>query len=260
MVTLTTDFGLSDTYVAQMKGVILGLCPEAVPVDATHLVPPGDVLAGALALASLVGAFPPGTVHLSVVDPGVGTGRRPIAVRAGEVSFVCPDNGLASLAWGSAPEVFHLDRPEMWREEVSRTFHGRDVFAPVAARLAAGTPPEEMGRRVDDPVTVRLPEPRIEDGALRGEVIHVDSFGNLITNLRPADLERLGLEGEATIEAAGRRIEGLSESYSEKKAGELLVIVGSLGYLEIAAGRGRASDSLGCGRGAEVIISRKPGR
>ncbi len=267
VITLLTDFGTSDGYVAAMKGVILALCPPAVIVDVTHEVPAQDVLTGAFVLTTCYRYFPEGTIHVVVVDPGVGSARRAVLVEAAGFRFLAPDNGVLTLALrdsgfatpasGSVQpsalplEVrgWVLDNRALWRPEVSRTFHGRDIFAPVAAHLALGMPPDRVGPGIDYLLALPLPRPRRSaDGRLQGEVLHVDRFGNLITNIREEDLT-----GDAiTVEIGERRIDGLSSSYAE--GGDLLAIVGSSGYLEIAMANGSAARTLATGRGATVAI------
>ena len=240
LVTLTTDFGTRDGYAGAMKGVIHAHCPGVQVVDLTHDVPPGDVAAGAFALAQAAPWFPPGTVHVAVVDPGVGSSRRALVVAGHGALFVGPDNGLLPPA---APGIARaIDRiPPDW--PIGRTFHGRDLFARVAARLAAGAPVAELASEIVAPV--RLGEARVErsgDG-LSGVVIHVDRFGNLVTNL-PADAA-----GE--IEVAGVRAvrEG---SYADVAPGELVAYVGSAGLVEVGVRDGSAAERLGIGRGAVV--------
>ncbi|MBI4236332.1 MAG: SAM-dependent chlorinase/fluorinase [Chloroflexi bacterium] len=277
IITLLTDFGLEDSYVAEVKGVLLSLAPEATLVDITHLVPPQDALRGALVLAAAFHRFPLGTVHLAVVDPGVGTARRAIAVAASGYHFVGPDNGLLSLALdrlgalgkrrpprveplggprlGTRPlrggaRVVELAEPRFWLPAVSSTFHGRDIFAPVAAHLAQGVPLEEMGRPIASLLAFPFPRPeRAPEGTLRGHVVAVDRFGNMMTDLQAQDLPSAGSDME--VEIAGRRIVGLQQSYGEEG---LIALIASAGYLEIAVVNGNAAHTLAAGAGAEVIV------
>ncbi|HKX03056.1 MAG TPA: SAM-dependent chlorinase/fluorinase [Methylomirabilota bacterium] len=267
IITLTTDFGLHDPFVGIMKGVILSICPTARLVDLTHDVEPQDILGGALALEAGWPYFPEGTVHLAVVDPGVGSARRPLAVRARGHYLVGPDNGLLTPALMDAGwRAVALTAPEYRLAEVSRTFHGRDVFAPAAAYLAAGVPLERLGPAVTDPVRRPIPRSRLEDGALVGEVLAVDRFGNLLTSIEAAQL--VGLPGDRPavvpvtvsvivpliVEVADRAVAGPVEAYVDGADGRPTAIVGSTGRLEIFVRGGRADQVLGAGRGARVRV------
>jgi hypothetical protein len=242
IVTLTTDFGLQDSFVGAMKGVLLSRCPDVQIVDLCHDVPPQDVRRGALRLAVAAPFFPPGTVHLAVVDPGVGTARRPIAIQAGGSSFVGPDNGLLTLA---APRTVrgwravHLTRAEHWLPRVSATFHGRDIFAPVAARLAAGGTLDELGEPLSDVIELAEMSPTREGDRLRGTVTDVDRFGNLITTVHRSDLGGCPVE---RVEIAGTVIAGLSASYDPTRP--LVAVLSSEDHLEIAVPGGSAADHL----------------
>lgn len=257
LITLTTDFGLRDPFVGIMKGVILSICPSARLVDLTHEVPPQDVLAGGLALESATPFFPPGTVHLAVVDPGVGSARRALAVRAGGHYFVGPDNGLFTFALEHAGwTAVSVTAPEYRRSEVSRTFHGRDVFAPAAAYLAGGVPLERLGPVVSDPGRLHRPGCRLEGDDLLGEVLDADRFGNLITSIPAARLAEIPGSGGLGVEVAGQRLRGPVEAYAEGGDGEPAVIVGSTGRLEIFVKGGSARERLGAGRGTIVRVTR----
>jgi S-adenosylmethionine hydrolase len=242
LITLLTDFGTQDGYVGAMKGVIHRELPGAQVVDLTHEIPPQDVLAGAFALAQAAPWFPPGTVHVAVVDPGVGSSRRALIASAHGSLLVGPDNGLLSLA---APGRAHvIDRvPPEWR--IHPTFHGRDLFARVAARLAGGAPIAEFALREVEAARVELPAFEREGGDLLGEVIHVDRFGNLVTNL-PGD-EVAG----PTVEIGGARAERAT-TYAAVEPGRLVAYTGSAGYLEVAVRDGSAAAHLGAGRKARV--------
>lgn len=264
LLTLTTDFGTDDAYVAAMRGVIATLAPEVRTVDVTHAVAPQDVMEAAWALRQAVPFFPPGTVHLAVVDPGVGTSRRGIACRIAGHTFVGPDNGLFSLLLGEdalgpeAPEALVvLDRPEAWRTpDPSPTFHGRDVFAPVAARLAAGTPLEAVGSAADPASLVRLHwvRPRADEEGVQGWVVHVDRFGNAITNI-PATLVAAYAGGRPLRCYAGSAIlHGLRRTYADVAPGEPLLLVGSSGYLEIGINGGHAARLLSLAKGSPVSL------
>ena len=261
IVTLCTDFGTADSYVAAMKGVILTIAPQATLVDISHDVARHSVAEAAFVLRSAFDCFPPGTVHLVIVDPGVGSARRGIAVRCGNHRFVAPDNGVLSYVLGG-PEPFEavaLTQSAYWRAEVSHTFHGRDVFAPVAAHLANGVPLSALGPPVTDPVRLDLATPSVrEDGLIVGQVIHVDHFGNLVTNIPASALSRGQPRsisvGQVTIAglAAGPAV--CATTYSSVCVGQLLALVGSHGYLEIAVREGSAAHAACVGIGAQVLV------
>jgi hypothetical protein len=253
IITLTTDFGLADGYVGIMKGVILRIAPEARLVDLSHEVPAQDIRRASAVLARAIPYFPDGTVHLAVVDPGVGGSRRALIVAALGSFFVGPDNGLFSepLADTNA-RIYAADRPEFWLPAPSHTFHGRDIFAPLAAHLALGRQPEELGTPAGAPVRLPpAPAPRrLPDGSLGGQVVHVDRFGNLITDVPGAWLAGRGW----SCRIAGQSIDRLSISYSEAERGALLALVSSAGTLEIAVREGSAAASLGVGTGEPVLL------
>jgi S-adenosyl-L-methionine hydrolase (adenosine-forming) len=242
-VTLTTDFGTRDPFAGAMKGVVLSRCPDAAIVDLSHDVSPHDVLEVALFVAAAVPYFPPGTVHVVVVDPGVGTARRPLAARCGDQFVVGPDNGFATLLWESHPpsEVREITSFEPPAGQVSATFHGRDVFAPVAAALASGADLSQLGPVLVEPVRLSIPRPRFEEGRWLGEVIHIDRFGNAMTNLRQAELG-----GQPyLVQAAGAELGSIRRTYGDAAPGEALALFGSAGYLEIAVNQGRADEAPG---------------
>ena len=254
IITLTTDFGLRDPFVGIMKGVILGICAEARLVDLTHEVAPQDILEGALVLESSARFFPAGSVHLVVVDPGVGGPRRPLALSAGGQHFVGPDNGLFTfaLAGGAWSAVALL--VEAYRlPEVSGSFHGRDIFAPAAAYLASGVSLGELGPPVTDPVRLDLPAARKEGEDLVGEIIGVDHFGNLITSVTADNLRKLG-GGSYTVEIVGRVLGPPVASYLDGREGVAAPIMGSGGRLEIFVKRGSARAALGVGRGTLMRV------
>ena len=257
IITLTTDFGTRDPWVGIMKGVILGICPEAHLVDLTHEIAPQDVLEAAMVLESATRFFPEGTVHLAVVDPGVGGSRHPVAARAGGHLFVGPDNGLFTFALERADGerlVVRLEAPEYRLAPVSRTFHGRDLFAPAAAHLAAGLPLERLGPRLADPVMLPLPRARRDGDMVVGEVIAADRFGNLVTSVTEEDMAALG--GPTTVEVGGRMVGAPRNSYEEAGAAEPGAIIGSAGRLEIFVRGGSAAAALGAGRGMGVRVRR----
>jgi len=255
IVTLTTDFGAADPFVGVMKGVIAGRAPAARVIDLTHGIPPHDVLAGALVLRHSVPYFPRGTIHLAVVDPGVGSERRALCVETAGALLVGPDNGLLSLAAprGEIRRIVHLTEEHFFLTPRSATFHGRDLFAPVAAALAAGTPVEKLGSEVRDMQRLDLPPVVREAHALRGQVIYVDHFGNLATNVSAADLAGLAIHAPS-IGVGSVRLRGVATSYAAAQRGEPVAVVNSWGLLEIAVREGSARDQLGAGVGAAVVI------
>ncbi len=259
LVTLLTDFGTSDGYVGAVKGVILSINPAARILDLTHDIAPQDVMAGALALAAAVPCFPEGSIHVAVVDPGVGTDRKPLLVKWRNRLLIGPDNGILSLAFsGSDPEaVYHLTNAELFLDRVSCTFHGRDVFAPVAAHLSRGVKPEQAGVRIGRWERIRFPLPRVEGGLVQGEVVHVDRFGNLITNIREEDLKLAHCHPRPLITIAGTPIPGLKQSYAEADPGTLLALVGSNGFLEISCNRGNAAGMLSVAGGEPVRVHKE---
>ncbi len=255
IVTLTTDFGVSDPFVAVMKGVLLGRAPAATIVDVTHGVPPQDVLAGALVVRHTVPYFPAGTIHVAVVDPGVGTARRPVCVETARAILVGPDNGLLSLASPPAEirRVVHLTAEEFFLAPRSHTFHGRDVFAPVAAALASGTSPAALGVEVTDMERLDVPAPTADAGRIRGRVIYVDHFGNLVTNVDGDLLVRLTGEGPVIV-VGQTRIPGVASAYAAVQSGKPVAVVNSWGLLEVAVRDGCACRALGVGVGDPVIV------
>ncbi|MCI0438467.1 MAG: S-adenosyl-l-methionine hydroxide adenosyltransferase family protein [Chloroflexi bacterium] len=276
IITLTTDFGLRDGFVGAMKGVILGINPGAQIVDITHEIPPQDIAHAAFVLGATCPYFPRQSVHVAVVDPGVGTARHPLLLVTANAYFIAPDNGILSYilaergalksvesarAWErdrlmralrvSVPEgcaAYVLNRSSYWRSTVSNTFHGRDIFAPVAAHLSAGVPPDSLGQRIGEVVCLDIPQPTQERGAIRGHVIYVDRFGNLVSNIRASDAPHAG----ASVSIKGNTIQGISASYEGGKG--LLAIVGSHGYLELAVRKGSAAELLHAGVGTELMV------
>jgi hypothetical protein len=259
VVALLTDFGLHDHYVGVMKGVVLSGCPEATLVDITHDVPPQDIVAGALELAAAWRYFPHGTVFLVVVDPGVGSARHRLAVEAGGCHFVGPDNGVLALALDEAGrhEAVALTTRGPARFPASRTFDGRDWFGPAAARLAAGTPLRDLGPPIGAIAGLELPRPRLLDGGvIEGEVLRVDRFGNLITNLDRSAVDRPD-SPMPRVQVGARVVGGVVSTYADVDSGSLCALFGSTGYLEIACAGGSAAAALGAGRGAAVRVLRR---
>jgi S-adenosyl-L-methionine hydrolase (adenosine-forming) len=259
IVTLLTDFGTADAYVGIMKGVALGVRRDLTLVDLTHDIPPQAVAVGALVLRSAVPFFPAGTVHCAVVDPGVGSARAGIAVVTDAALLVGPDNGLlapAVAALGGARAVFELAHAALFRQPVSATFHGRDVFAPVAAHLAGGLDPAGLGPQRDRMTPLALPAPIVEADTVRGEVLHVDRFGNLLTNIDRAALAAFRAQSvSVTVDAMS--VDGLVTTYADVAPGTLLALLSSWGTLEVAQRDGSAAAQLGVGRGAPVVVRRE---
>lgn len=251
IVTLTTDFGTRDGYVGEMKGVVLQRAPSARLVDVTHDLPAGDVWSGAWALSRIWARFPPGSVHLAVVDPGVGTDRRAAAARIAGRWLVGPDNGLLTLASGEVEAARELDPDRVGLEPFSDTFHGRDLFAPAAGHLAADGEPDALGPALDPGSLVRLPvpAPRRDGGRVRGQVVHVDRFGNLVTNV-PSEW----LPDAPVAEVGDYEIRRTGESFAAVEPGSPVLIRGSGGTLEVCVRDGRASEVLGLGRGETVEL------
>ena len=259
IITLTTDFGLRDPFVGIMKGVMLGICPGARLVDLTHEVAPYDVREAALALESAVGFFPAGTVHLAVVDPGVGSARRAIGLSAGGWYFVGPDNGLFSLAiTGREWTAVSLEAKAFHLPTVSQTFHGRDIFAPVAAHLAAGIPLTRLGPPLSDPVRLAWPGCHRDGDEVIGEVVGSDRYGNLLTSVTARDLETLAPAIELRVFLAGQAVGPPASSYSTGEEGVLTAIIGSGGRLEIFVRNGSARALVGAERGMPVRVGRRP--
>jgi S-adenosylmethionine hydrolase len=258
IVTLTTDFGLIGPYVAAMKGILLQKVPGAQLVDVCHTISPQNVLEGAFVLASIVDAFPPGTVHLAVVDPGVGTDRRLIAVALAGQWFVLPDNGLITgVARGRQPAgIWEITNRAIFRPTIAPTFHGRDILAPAAAHLLRGGDPAKLGPVRTRFITLRNFEPAVNGKSLIGEVLFHDTFGNLITNVAASQLGDTPAS-DWIIEVAGSRIEGLVHTYGECPTGTLIALVGSSGWVEIAVVNGDAAGRLAVGSGATVWLRRK---
>lgn len=253
IITLLSDFGTTEGFVAAMKGVVLGIAPQAALVDATHDIEPGDVEAGAFVLGQYWRLFPAGTVHLAVVDPGVGSGRRPIALAADGRYVVGPDNGLATEVLNAAGRwrCVEIAEARFRLAAPSPTFHGRDIFAPAAAHLAAGAELEALGPEVGDPERLEIPAPRRTERDVRGRIAHIDRFGNLITDI-PANWV-----GEGWLIAVGdRRVGGLRRTYSDVDRGALVAVAGSLGTVEIAIREASARVELGAKRGDPVRATR----
>jgi S-adenosylmethionine hydrolase len=260
IITLTTDFGARDPYVGEMKGVILAIaaaCRRTVQiVDITHEVARHDVVEGALALEAAAGVFPAATVHVAVVDPGVGTARRALALAARGQVFVAPDNGLVTPCLDAGWQAVALEAAEYRRRTVSRTFHGRDVFAPAAAHVALGLALDRLGPPLADPVRLPWDDAHRRGGALEGAVLHVDRFGNLVTNIDRRAFEAFARAGAVQVAAGGQPVGRIVATYAEIPRGEICALFGSTDHLELAANAVSAAEILGLGRGALVDVRR----
>jgi S-adenosyl-L-methionine hydrolase (adenosine-forming) len=251
-ITLLTDFGESDYFVGAMKGTILTINPEARIVDITHNISPQDISGAAFTLLAGYQSFPAGSIHVAVVDPGVGSGRRPIMIRAGNYFFVGPDNGIFSYICDQEPDfkAFHLDNENYFRQPVSSTFHGRDIFSPIAAVLSLGTAPQEVGTEINDLVRLNTLKPaRLKNGSVKGRVIHIDRFGNCITNIGRDDFTTA-----AQLTISGKVVKSFKRFFAEEGDDKLFGVWGSAGFLEVAANNRSAAKLLGIKRGEPVVL------
>lgn len=257
-ITLLTDFGQHDGYTGIMKGVIYTIAPDAQIIDISHAVRPQSILDGALVWNRSYVYFPEHTVHVAVVDPGVGTPRRPIAARIGKYTFVCPDNGLITPILergeetGEPVAAVHLNQPRFWLPQVSNVFHGRDIFAPVAAHLANGVPLEDLGSPITDLVRMQIPEPQALANGWRGQVITIDHFGSLGTNLTAKHIPD---PQKVIVRAAGLEIRGLVRAFGDRAPGELVALIDSDSSLAIAVVNGSAAQKTGLGVGDAVEVA-----
>jgi S-adenosyl-L-methionine hydrolase (adenosine-forming) len=260
IITLTTDYGTNDHLVGTLKGVILKINPDVTIVDITHNVTPFDLLDGALAIGSAYSYFPSKTVHVVVVDPGVGTERRPLLVSATNQYFVAPDNGVLSVIYEREQEslvVRHANVEHYYLQPVSKTFHGRDIFAPVASWLTKGWQTPSMGDEISDYKKFAMPRPKEADGAMKGVVLRADTFGNLITNFRSEDLPESALaDGSIKFQVGNQAVTRLVETFAQGNNGEAFAYVGSSGYIEIGINKGNASRTLSLGRGTPVVLTK----
>jgi S-adenosylmethionine hydrolase len=252
-ITLLTDFGVADGYVGTMKGVILGIAPAAPIIDISHLISPQNIAEGAFVLSRAYRYFPRGTVHVVVIDPGVGGARRPVLLDAGHSVFIGPDNGVFSyvLTAETGLRAYHLDAPDYWLPAISTTFHGRDIFAPCAAHVARGVAPEKLGTPIPIDSLVRLPNLQATAGAgvVRGQVVHIDRFGNVITNIPASMVAELGAKSEVAVRVGGQNIAGVAVAYTDVAVGAMVALISSGGSLEISVRNGDASRRLGCRAG-----------
>ncbi|HEY3974787.1 MAG TPA: SAM-dependent chlorinase/fluorinase [Candidatus Sulfotelmatobacter sp.] len=258
IITLTTDFGTNDHFVGAMKGVIVDIAPDVQIVDITHAVQAFDVLDGALAISQAYSYFPTGTIHMVVVDPGVGTARRPILASSDGHHFVAPDNGVLSMVYAREERirVRHITSDHYFRVPVSNTFHARDIFAPVAGWLAKQVDSDKFGDEIEDYVRFAAPKPKATgENRMRAVVLKVDRFGNLITNVKPEDVPTLfAAEAKFKIVVGSKEITDIRQTFAEGAPGQVFGIIGSMGYLEIVANRGAAAQLTGAGKGSEVSI------
>jgi len=259
IVTLLSDFGLKDPYVAEMKAVIMRICPEARIIDVSHDIEKFNIRMGAFVLASAAPYFPKGTIHVAVVDPGVGTKRRPILIEASHALYVGPDNGLLLLAAQKqgVRHVFNITNSHYMLSRVSKTFHGRDIFAPVAAHLASGSDPADFGSEIQDYVIPKFAKPELTANEFRGEVLHIDDFGNIITNISAEDFEKTRIKDGSTFQL---RLKGkitalkFCSAYGETPIGKPLALIGSHDFLEISINQGNASKKFGIKTGDQITV------
>jgi S-adenosyl-L-methionine hydrolase (adenosine-forming) len=256
IVALLTDFGTKDHYAGTLKGVVLTVCPDATLVDIGHDIPAHDVIAGALELSACYRYFPNGTIFLVVVDPGVGSSRRGIAADVGDYRFVAPDNGVLSAVFLESPprRVVELTERKYARPTVSRTFEGRDRFAPAAGFLAKGMALVSLGKTIKDFHTIALPRPSVHDTELRGEVVRIDRFGNLITNIDRRSFDQFAGAGAITVMVGGHAVPRIVATYADAPAGEVCALFGSTDHLEVAINAGDAARTLSLGRGAPAAV------
>jgi S-adenosylmethionine hydrolase len=256
IITLLTDFGIQDHYVASMKGVILRINPQCTLIDTTHQVTPHDIEEGAFILANACSYFPKGTIHVAVVDPGVGGPRKPVLLVTRNYFFLGPDNGLLSLAaqGDTVKQAVELTNSTFFLSRISATFHGRDIFAPAAAHLTLGIQPGVFGPRLDSWVRLDIGTPVVAGRELVGKVIHVDAFGNLVTNIRERELLQFNRVRPVVIKAGGRSINGLKRGYWEGKKGAPMALVGSGGFLEVSVREGNARKMLKMKKGDKIKV------
>lgn len=258
VISLLTDFGIRDGNVGVMKGVIWGLAPDVQIADLSHTIEPQNIMAGILVLGRSTPYFPKGSIHIAVVDPGVGTARRPIAARLGDQYFVGPDNGLMTRMLELAEadkkpvQIVHANNKDYWLKNISHVFHGRDIFSPVAAHLANGVALTDLGTEIHDPVRFAIPKPERKGDTWYGRVIHIDYFGNVATNIRVEDLDNFG---DICIQLAGTKICGMVKTFGERPVGELITLYGSTGDLIVSVVNGNAAARLGVKIGDPVEVT-----
>ena len=257
IITLLTDFGTEDSYVGAMKGVILSINPDATIIDISHQIPPQDIIAGAFVLSQAAPFFPKGTVHIAVVDPGVGGKRKPILIETDKYFFVGPDNGIFDIALQNERirRKIHLTNKDYFLGYISSTFHGRDIFSPVGAYLSLGIDPALFGKKIKTLTSLDVKEPFAKDGKITGRIIHIDRFGNLITNIDEGLLKKVFKNRIFEVEVCDNIIKRFVPSYTNAKQGEPIGLIGSSGLMEIAMREKNASIELGIKRGDVVIVS-----
>jgi S-adenosyl-L-methionine hydrolase (adenosine-forming) len=259
IITLTTDYGTNDHLVGTLKGVLLKINPDLTIIDISHNVNPYDILDGALTIGAAYSYFPARTIHVVVVDPGVGTERRPLLVTAQNQYFIAPDNGVLSLVYEREQEnlvVRHANAEHYYLQPVSKTFHGRDIFAPVAAWLSKGWQTAAMGDEIEDFQRFALPKAKEVDGGAQGVVLKIDNFGNLITNLRAEDLPESAQNGGLKMKVGAHNVSRLVDTFANGNADEPVAYVGSTGYVEIGVNKANAARKLAVGRGTPVVLSK----
>jgi len=258
IITLTTDFGLEDPFVGQLKGALLSSNRSARIIDLCHAVPPHDILAGALTIHSSYNFYPEGTVHLIIVDPGVGSKRHILAAEADDHLFIAPDNGLLTLFFqhNTIRALYRIENPALFSADISNTFHGRDIMAPVAAKLAGDMGLDQVGppATIESCIHLDLPKPLVSSRKIVGQILQVDHFGNMRTNITRAELHTFPFSAVSEIRIKGVRITSLARTYTDAPAGRLLALIDSAGYLEIAVNRGNAAQFLNCGAGEPVTV------
>lgn len=257
VITLLTDFGSKNGFSGVLKGVIWTIAPDVHIADITHEITPQNIMEGAIALSRAATFFPAGTIHVAIVDPGVGTSRRPLAAHIGDQYYVGPDNGLFTPLLEQAEQkgqpvtIIQLTNPQYWLAEVSQTFHGRDIFSPVAAHLAIGISLEKMGSAINDPVRLLLPKPEKISGGWRGQVVLIDIFGNIATNLNAHLIKD---NKNVLIKIANKSIQGLVNTYGDRHAGDVVALVDSENFIEVAVVNGHGAQSLGVTIGEPVEL------
>lgn len=255
IITLTTDFGLQDYYVSAMKAVILGISPDVRMIDISHDIPPQDIMAGSWVVKNSTPLFPDGTIHLVVIDPGVGTEREPVALKVGNQYYVGPDNGIFSLLIEDRDfEAVRLNNEKYWREGPSNTFHGRDIFAPVAAHISQGVPLDDLGEAINKLVTYRWASPIADKDGLQGWIIHIDKFGNLVTNLSESLINDTLDDSSVKIYIGNTILEDIVNTFGSVPEGEPAAYIGSSGMLEIGINKGSAEEMLGVQKGAQISL------
>ena len=255
IITLTTDFGLQDYYVSAMKATILGIAPDVRLIDISHEIPSQDIMAGSWVLKNSAMLFPSHTVHVVVVDPGVGTNRNAVALRIEDQYFIGPDNGIFSILTGDRDfEAVKLNNRKYWGKAASNTFHGRDIFAPVAAHLSTGVPLSELGDPLDELVTYRWAEPIADKDGLQGWVIHIDKFGNLVTNLSESLIRDVIDDKSVKIYVGNTILDEIATTFGSVPEGEPVAYIGSSGMLEVGVNQGNAEEMLGVQKGAQISL------